>query len=202
MPSTRRRTACRVRCYTGAVWVSVRYRRSAVALLVSAVGIAAVLLWRDRSPSPATVATLKAEVPGLIVADMNLLDLPADPAAQQQALDADERGALREAVLRLWDRDAADDRLRDVAANRQLMVRDRTDVYDMVRASIVSWDNVSGSADKASVRVTVGATIRRAATGLWGDPGRTQWQLGLHKQGDGTWKLTSERVTAYASGQG
>ena len=182
--------------------MSVRYRRSAVALLALAVGIAAVLLWRDRSPSPTTVATLKAEMPGLIVADMKLLDLPADPAAQQQALDADKQGALREAVLRIWDRDAADDRLRDVAANRQLMVQDRTDVHDDVRVSVASWDDISGSAGSADVRVTVRAAVRRATTGLWGDPGRTQWQFGLHKQIDGTWKLTSERVTAYLSGQG
>lgn len=191
------------RARPGVVWVPVRYQRGAVALLALAVGATALLLlWRARSPSSTTVSTLKDQVPGLVMADMNLLDLPADPAAQRQALDADRQGALREAVLRVWDRGAADDRLRDVEANRQLMVADRTDVYDEVRASIVSWDDISGSALNAHVRVTVTAAVRRAATGLWDAPKRTQWQFGLHRQTDSTWKLTDERVTAYLSGQG
>jgi hypothetical protein len=191
----------RVPCCIGVVWVCVRYRHSAMAFLGLAVGIA-TLVGCARSPSPVAISTLKNQVPGLMLADMNLLDLPANPGAQQQALDADTQGTLRQAVLRVWDSRAAGDRLRDVESNRQAMVADRADVYDEVRASVVSWDAISGSANNAQVRVTVSAAVRRAATGAWDRPGRTQWQFGLRKQSDGTWKLTSARVTAYLSGQG
>ena len=74
--------------------------------------------------------------------------------------------------------------------------------YDQVQATIVSWDDISRSADTAQVRVTVSSTVRRAATGRWDVPGHTQWQFALHRQSDDTWKLTSERVTAYLTGQG
>jgi hypothetical protein len=181
--------------------VAVRWRRSvAVVLIVIAAGLAGLLLWRARPLSPTAVA-LRAELPGLIQADMNLLDLPAGAAAQRQALDADERGTLRESVLRVWDFDAADGRVNDVAASRKIMVRDRLDVYDGVRVNVDSWDDISASGNAAHVLVTLRSSVHRASTGVWDQPKRDQWEFRLRKQTDGTWKINSERVTAYLSGQ-
>jgi hypothetical protein len=51
------------------------------------------------------------------------------------------------------------------------------------------------------VLVTLSSSVHRASTGMWDQPKRDQWEFRLRKQTDGSWKINSERVTAYLSGQ-